>query len=189
MKIILVHGFLNRGGIFRKLKARLEAAGHVCHAPSLRPADARKGLPDLAGKLAGYIEAVRTPGEKFVLIGFSMGSILSRIYLQELGGAAHVSHFIAIAGPHQGTWSGWIYPSRGARQMRVGSPLLRGLNASVSSLSGIPVTCYWTRYDLMILPRHSCLLPGARVVEVPAWIHSLLLFDDRLIDDVIKSLS
>jgi triacylglycerol lipase len=189
VKIILVHGFLNRGGIFKKLQARLEAAGHVCHAPSLRPADARKGLHDLAGKLAGYIEGVREPGEKIVLIGFSMGTILSRIYLQQLGGAAHVSRFIAIAGPHQGTWTGWVYPSLGAWQMRLGSPVLRELNASLATLQGLPITCYWTRYDVMILPHRSCLLPGARVVEVPAWVHSLLLFDDRLIDDVIDSLS
>ena len=51
MDIILVHGFGDSGRRFARLQRRLVAAGHHCHCPTLKPADAWHGIADLARKL------------------------------------------------------------------------------------------------------------------------------------------
>lgn len=96
MNVVLVHGIFDNGAIFKRLAALLTAQGHRCWVPALRPADARHGIEDLASKLKGYVQANMAPGEPFALIGFSMGCIISRQYLQMLDGAQRVCAFFAI---------------------------------------------------------------------------------------------
>jgi triacylglycerol lipase len=190
MNVVLVHGFLDRGGIFRRMARRLTERGHTCYLPSLRPSDARKGLPDLAEKLAAYLAAevdpVRNPT---ALVGFSMGSIISRYYLQEMGGIETTRAFFAISGPHRGTWNAVLYPSKGAWQMRPGSPLLKQLAASADLLKRIPTYSYWTPFDVMILPPTSCCLPGSEQLRVWTPIHALMPSSRRIADHIGEELA
>jgi len=188
MHVVLVHGFLNRGWIMRRLAARLESEGYVCHAPSLRPCDARRGLPELAHALAEYVEKVVPSAEKFAIVGFSMGAIVSRYYMQELGGAKRVAAFFSVAGPHRGTRSAYLYPA-GIRQLRPKSKFLAALDATVERLNDMPVVCYWTPYDLMIRPLSSTRWSRGEHVKIPAWQHSLLVMDSRLHSDIVRRLS
>ena len=55
MNIVLVHGFISTGKIFFFIKKKLEAQGHKCFAPTLKPIDAKYGIEDLALKLNNYI--------------------------------------------------------------------------------------------------------------------------------------
>jgi triacylglycerol lipase len=188
MHVVLVHGFLNRGWIMRRLAARLDAEGHVCHAPSLKPCDGRHGLAQLAQALAGQIEQFVPPSEKFAIVGFSMGAIVSRYYMQELNGAGRVAAFFSVAGPHRGTWSAYFYPG-GVRQLRPKSEFLNALDSTTGRLQQIPVTCYWTPYDLMIRPLSSARWPRGEQVRIPALQHSLLVMDSRLHSDIARRLS
>ena len=189
MNIILVHGFLNRGGILGGLKRHLTSAGHQCFAPSLKPCDARCGLPALAVQLGEFIDATLPAGARFALVGFSMGALISRYYLQELGGYRRVDAFFSIGGPHAGTVSAYAYPSQGVCQMRPKSDFLAQLDRSVDRLAGMPVACYWSPYDLMIRPSASAQWQRGEQVRIPALIHSLMVFDRRLYRDVERRLS
>ncbi len=184
MNIVLVHGFLNRGGILSRLAAHLTAAGHRCFVPTLTPADARGGLPAMAAQLADYIEGAVPRTERFVLVGFSMGALLSRYYLQELGGRTRAIAFFSLCGPHAGTVNAYLYPSAGARQMRPGSEFLAGLDATAERLRGLPIVCYWTPYDLMIRPLASARWSPGESVRIPVLVHSLMVFDRRLYKDI-----
>ena len=188
MHVVLVHGFLNRGWIMRRLAVRLESEGFICHSPSLKPCDGRIGLPQLAQALSDYIEKSVPPGERFAIVGFSMGTIVARYYMQELDGAKRVLAFFSVAGPHKGTRSAYLYPG-GIKQLRPGSRFLRELDATVDRLTGIPITCYWTPYDLMIRPVSSTRLTFAAQVRIPALQHSLLVMDSRLHSDIVRRLS
>src|ERR1700677_3943859 len=108
MTVVMVHGFADTGRLFRWLTRRLERDGHVCHAPTLHPRDASLGLPDLSEKLAAYIEASVAPGALVAIVGFSMGALVARHYLQALGGAGRARVFFSIAGPHRGTRCAWL---------------------------------------------------------------------------------
>ena len=54
MNIVLVHGFISAGKIFFYIKKKLEAQGHKCFAPTLKPIDAKYGIEDLGIKLNHY---------------------------------------------------------------------------------------------------------------------------------------
>ncbi len=187
MNIILVHGFLDTGRVFRRLSQRLTDAGHTCSAPTLRPTDARHGLPDLAEKLARHIQTTIEPGEPFALVGFSMGAIVARYYLQHLDGAKTARAFFTISAPHRGAWTAYLYPGLGTRQMRPGSEFLRSLDESAQVLNGLPVYCYWTPVDLMVPAGRSTLefAVGRRIL---APLHSLMPRSRGVAQDIVAEL-
>lgn len=189
MNVVLVHGFLNRGGIMRGLAAHLEACGHACFVPSMKPNDAREGIGPLADGLRRYIEDSLPADSRFAIIGFSMGALVSRYYLQELGGIKRAEALLSIAGPHSGTLTANLFPGIGTKQMRPGSGFLAHLDQTAANLGNLPVTCYWSPMDLMIIPQSSARWPRGERVKVWAPVHSLLLFDRSLYRDVESRLS
>jgi triacylglycerol lipase len=189
MNVVLVHGFLNRGGILRSLARHLTSAGHTCFVPSLKPCDARHGLPALAEQLGQFITASLVADSRFVVVGFSMGALIARYYLQELGGYQRADAFFSICGPHAGTLIAYLYPGRGAHQMRPRSEFLAQLDQSAERLSTIPITCYWTPFDLTILPVESTKWERAEHVRIPSPMHSITVFDKRLHRDLEHRLS
>ena len=174
MNIVMVHGFWDTGRLFRPLWRHLEARGHFCFAPTLHPRDGGLGIEDLSGKLKAFIAANVARGTPVALVGFSMGAIVARHYLQALGGAGSTRAFFSIAGPHGGTPSAYLHGGAGVRQMRPGSAFLRGLDRGVGALRGLPVYTYRTPFDLMVVPPGSSRIAfsAERVVWCP--LHSML---------------
>jgi triacylglycerol lipase len=186
MKVILVHGIFDTGKSMRRLAGALEEEGHQCWCPNLAPNDGSVGLEVLAKLLAVLVSEVVEEGELFVLVGFSMGALVSRIYLQELGGAERVRDFFSISGPHSGSLMAWFGRGNGARELRPGSELLRRLEGGVARLKEVEVVCYWTPFDLMVFPARSALFGevGERVL-VWALAHPLMLKSGRLRRDLV----
>jgi triacylglycerol lipase len=173
----MAHGFWDTGAVFGALARDLRAAGFVPHHPTFRPRDGRLGLEDLAHKLSVEIEEHVPEGQKCALVGFSMGTLVSRFYLQRLGGLERVHTFFSIAGPHAGTRTAYLYPGQATREMRPDSTLLRDLNADIERLVDLPVFSYWTPYDFMIFPPTSSLLPVGENVRVDCWLHPLMVWN------------
>ena len=188
MNVVMAHGFLDTGRLFRSLSRRLESEGHVCHAPTLRPRDGRLGIPDLARKLASFLRERCDPAAPLALVGFSMGALVARYYLQSLGGAGTTRAFFSIAAPFQGTLNAYLYPGDGTRQMRPGSAFLRSLNANSAGLGGLRVFTYRTPLDLMV-PGRGSRIPGARDLAVWCPLHTLLVSDPQVINDIADRLA
>lgn len=189
MKVLLVHGFLDSGRIMGSLALHLSKQGHECLVPSLKPCDGRDGLPHMARQLHRFLEEELDDRERFALVGFSMGALISRYYLQELDGRGRAEAFFSISGPHAGTWTAYLYPGEGVRQMRPRSRFLQELEDSSHRLGELPVTCYWTPFDLMIIPAHSCRWERGEEVCIPSLIHRLMPSDQRLHEDLTRRLS
>jgi triacylglycerol lipase len=189
MNIVLVHGFLDQGSVMNPLAGFLKSCGHNCFIVTLKPNDARCGLVKLSEQLSDFVDSELGKSSQFAIIGFSMGAVISRYYLQELGGYKRAEMYISISGPHSGTLTSYLYFSKGARQMRPNSDFLSNLKASSSRLENIQKVCYWTPYDLMIIPASSCKLNDCANVKIPALLHPLMLFDKRLFLDIRQRLS
>ncbi|MFT3991918.1 MAG: alpha/beta fold hydrolase [Luteolibacter sp.] len=187
-KIVLVHGFLNSSVHFGFMKKRFENRGFECYAPDLRPCDARCGLEKLALQLKQDIDTRYGRDQKIILIGYSMGGIVSRYYLQNLDGAKRCEKFITISSPHNGTVMARLYPSQGAREMRRHSEFLKQLATSESQLGKIPVVSYHTPMDLMILPATSSVWNRAENISYPILAHPLMLYSNRVIEDIAEKL-
>lgn len=186
MNILLLHGIFDTARIFKRLQGVLEAAGHVCHAPSLKPFDARHGIHHLASSVERYV-GERMPDEApFLMVGFSMGGIVARQYMQVLDGAARVPAFFSISCPHAGSLSSYLYFGQGARDMRPGSTLLANLRATESALADMQIHNYWTSLDLVVIPATHCRWPRAdRETDVRALLHRSMPGHQRVCQDIV----
>ena len=185
-KVVLVHGILEDGVSFEPLRLRLVNHGIQCHVPQLKPNDARDGIEQLAESLKEEIDKEFGPTDRFALVGFSMGGLVSRYYLQNLGGAERCDTFITVSSPHHGTNVAYAYPGKGARQMRPGSPFLKDLEATEDRLGDIPVVSYRTPMDLIILPTESSVWKRAENYSHPVILHPLMLYSKPVLDDIEK---
>src|SRR6185436_5431091 len=100
-------------------------------------------------------------GRRFDLIGFSMGGLIARYYLQRLGGIEKVGRFVSIAAPHQGTHMARLGGLPGWVQMRPGSEFLRDLASDADVLRRVNFTSFYTPLDAVIVPARSSEMPQA----------------------------
>jgi triacylglycerol lipase len=186
--VVLVHGIYSSSGDMTRLARHLEREGREVFCLDLDPCDGRCGLDELAGQLCAFIEE-KVPRGKFDLVGFSMGGLISRYYVQRLGGAERVEHFITLAAPHNGTVTAGINRPPGVLQMRRSSDFLRDLERDQDCLKKVKFTSFYTPLDLMILPANSSTLPQARNVRIWALTHPSLILEKRCLKAVSKALA
>ena len=184
----MVHGFLDTGSDFGMLKSRLEARGVTCFVPRLRPNDGRFGLEHLALNLQRQIDGKFGSQQPISLVGFSMGGLVSRHYLQNLGGAKRCENLITVSSPHHGTKGACLYASVGAQEMRPGSRFLSNLARTQNRLGKMPLTSYRTRLDLIILPSTSSIWNRAVNLEFPVLLHPLMLRSKAVVADIERRL-
>lgn len=159
--ILLVHGIYDDGTALRPLQRALETAGYECFTPTLRPADARLGLADLALKLRVAVNTHFGPKRPFLVVAFSMGGLIARSYLEEYGGAARCRGLLTVSTPHAGSIMAFLIGGQGARDLRPFSPFLRALWRDKSSLAPMPLVSIWNPLDLVIFPSFSSAWRGA----------------------------
>lgn len=182
--VIVVHGLWDNAQRIQPLVRGLGARGITSiHAPDF-PASGAETIEALAIRLSEVVDQVQTrhQTDQVRLVGFSMGALVSRTYLQQLHGAARVQTFISISGPHRGTVMAYGSGGAGIRQMRPGSALLRRLGSDVGDLP-LPVHCIYTPYDMMIVPQRSAVLQGAASVHaIRVATHRWMLYDARVLN-------
>jgi triacylglycerol lipase len=156
----------------------------------LIPNDSSVGLDKLAEQVANYAEAVFGRDRPFDLVGFSMGGIVSRYYIQRLGGIDRVQRFVTISSPHNGTVTAYALNLEGSLQMRPKSPFLQDLNRdAVDMLGRINFTSMWTPFDMMIFPARSSKMPVGREIKLPVLVHRWMVSDRRSLNTVARVLS
>jgi triacylglycerol lipase len=190
MNIVLLHGIFDTARIFKRLVAILESEGHTCHAPSMKPADAKHGIHDLACSVERYTSEHIPHGESFAMIGFSMGGIVARQYMQVLDGVSRVPIFFSLACPHQGTFSSYLYFGQGARDLRPASMLLSSLKATESCLDDMMIHNYWTSLDLIVISAKNCQWTRAdSEMDAGALLHRWIPRNPKVSQDIVRRLN
>lgn len=181
--IVVVHGIWDSAARVAPLTAGLARHGFTdVHAIDLVPPWGQARIEQLAEQLSTYVARVLGEGDvpQLDVVGFSMGALVTRTYLQLFGGTQHVRRFVSISGPHAGTLTAYAAGLAGVKQMRPGSPLLRALGDDVAGLS-TEVHCIYTPYDAMVVPARTAVLKGAASVHrVPVPWHRRMLYDRRV---------
>jgi triacylglycerol lipase len=172
--VVLVHGIWDTSRVFARMSKYLADRGFRPLAVDLKPSDGSVGLDKLAEQLREFVERDLAPGESFDLVGFSMGGLVSRYYVQRLGGIDRVGRLITIASPHRGTYWAYTAGNVGSRQMRPGSEFLVELNRDMGSLELVKVASIWTPLDLMIVPAGSSRLGVGEEFRVVVGLHAWL---------------
>ena len=173
--VVLVHGIWDTSRVFARMSKYLTARGFRTLAVDLTPSDGAVGLEDLAAQLAEFVERALAPGESFDLVGSSMGGLVSRYYVQRLGGVERVGRLITISAPHQGTYWAYTAGNAGSKQMRPGSKFLVDLDRDMQSLERVRVASIWTPLDLMIVPAGSSRLGVGEEFPVTVGLHAWMV--------------
>lgn len=177
--VVLVHGLWNTVNIFWRLRLYLEEQGWTVHAVNLVPNNGDIGIEQQAYQLNAFVESSLDNQPNFYLLGFSMGGLVSRYYLQRLGGLQRVQRFIGVAVPHYGSALAWFRWNIGGRQMQPGSSFLADLNQDMEQLSVCRPLSLWTPYDLLVIPAAHCCLPIGESQRLLVRTHNQMLWDER----------
>jgi triacylglycerol lipase len=174
-RVVLVHGIYNSARSMRRIGRQLEARGWQVYAISLKPNDASVPFDVMARQLDAFVTASIPAGEKFDLVAFSMGGLVSRYYIQKMGGYRRVRRFVTLSTPNHGTLMAWLSGYPGVKQMRPNSEMLRDLNADLSKLAPLDYTSIYTPYDLSIIPAASSRMPVGRNIICRVPLHPLMV--------------
>ncbi|MCU0549646.1 MAG: triacylglycerol lipase [Leptolyngbya sp. Prado105] len=186
--VVLVHGITDTFALFKTMTQHLERSGWQTYGLDLIPANGDSPLDLLAKQLAAYIETTIPAGQFIDLVGFSMGGLVSRYYIQRLGGISRVQRFITLSTPHNGTLAAYLSQRPGCLQMRPNSHFLNDLNQDVDMLDRIHFTSIWTPLDGIIIPANSSVLPAGETIQIKVPLHAWMVTDKRSITRVAEAL-
>ena len=178
--VILVPGWLDNIATMGKMAEHLSGPGYRALVCSPQPSDGRAPIEDLAAQLAEFVAQTLADDERFHYIGFSMGGLIGRYYLQELGGRARMANLITISTPHRGTYMAHSLWLPAVRQMRPESEFIHNLNVDLSALAERRFVSLWTPLDLSVVPPSHSELPVGESQRVFGIAHALMPVNRRV---------
>jgi triacylglycerol lipase len=187
--VLLVHGFLVKQSVFDRMYSYLSAKGWEVHRFDLIPSHGSQGIDKLALQIADYVEQNFSPSVPIDLVGLSMGGIVSRYYVQRLGGIDRIQRFITISAPHNGTLLAYSLPLISCQQMRPNSKFLQDLNRDFDILKQLKFTSIWTPYDFIMIPPETSRLGIGKEIKLSVFTHKMMVIDSRSLEAVAEALS
>ena len=189
--LVLVHGLWDTPRLFEPLRAALAERRTPLLVPHLPHGLGWVPLPQLAERLGAEIERALGPAQPLDLLGFSMGGVIGRTWIQLLGGAQRTRRFISVASPQNGTLAALPWPRRllaGVADMKPGSPLLQRLNADLEPLRRVSCCSFYCPFDLTVVPGWRAVLPLGPRHALPGRRHERLLAEPGSLALIVREL-
>ncbi len=169
--VVLVHGYGGNRSSFLPLTAYLRA--HGVRQILAFDYQASAGIEAAAHALRDYLRhAVR--GGRIDFVCHSLGGLVARVYLQQLGGARRVDRCITLGTPHRGTYNAYWLATRVGRELRPDSAVLERLACSQGAAQTVRYTSIVAGSDNIVIPR--VFASGDDLVHVPDVGHLGMLF-------------
>ncbi len=173
--LVFVHGYLSNPSAFLPLECYLRT--HGIQKILFYEYSGRAGIEQAALGLKTFLKQ-QVRGGRIDLVCHSLGGLVARVYLQNLGGARRVDQCISLGAPNDGTYNAYWLTSRVARELRPGSDLLRRLEATRGAATTVRFLSIVAGSDNIILPRTSAHHRDD-VVHLPGVGHLGMLFSLR----------
>jgi triacylglycerol esterase/lipase EstA (alpha/beta hydrolase family) len=125
-------------------------------------------------------------GGRIDLVCHSLGGVVARCWLQELGGARRVDRCITLSTPHRGTYGAYWVASRIGRELRPDSLILQRLEASRAGAERVKFTSVVAGSDNIVFPR--VFASHEELVHVPDVGHVGMLFSPTVLRTVADRL-
>lgn len=186
--VLLLHGFLCNSAVWRSLQTRLRSAGFgPIEALDVEPllADIDTQAREVAPRLLALQR--RCDGERVIIIAHSMGGLIARALLRDLGAGA-IRRVVTIASPHHGTTLVRGLPWPDTRQMSRASPWLQALNLAQEGRFMVRIASIFSGEDNLVVPADSARLEGAELHELHGVGHLGILRSRRALDCVMTTL-
>ena len=178
LPLLLIHGYQCNRGYWLWLRRSLERAGWQVATISLDP---------VFNDIDGYVEQVSqriedicaaTGAAQVMLVGHSMGGLVSRAYLRRKGGA-RVAKLVTLGSPHHGSVLAKLGMGENGRQMVPGSAWLAAINAP-GAVPLPPTVSVYSCQDNYVMPQDSSLLEGAKEVPLAGIGHLEMAFSPEI---------
>ncbi len=189
--IFLVHGLWNNPKLFEKLIKKIKEDEFQLYRPHLPHKFGNTSLRDLARDLDSKIDELVGSKIDIDIVGFSMGGLISRIWLQNHNGFLRTKRFFSIGTPHFGTYTAQMIPSSfmpGIAEMKRGSSLLSQLNNDLTSLEKVECISFFTKWDLMSFPGWQAKLSIGDSYQIPVLTHKELITNTNSLDILAKKI-
>ena len=179
LPVLLIHGYQCNRGFWVELRGRLARAGWQAATLSLNPVfNDIDGYVDLVARRIDEVCAAAGT-EKIILVGHSMGGLVSRAYLRRHG-SGKVAKLVTLGSPHRGSRLAVLGLGENARQMVPGSAWLAALDAPGAVPLPAATVSVYSCQDNYVMPQDSSLLDGARIVPLAGIGHLEMAFSTEI---------
>ena len=181
--VVLVHGYLANRSTLLPLHAylKLRRIGPVLTFDY----NSSEGIERSARALRDFCRR-HVRGGRIDLVCHSLGGVVARSWLQELGGARRVDRCITLSSPHRGTYGAYWVAGRVGRELRPDSAILQRLEGSRDAAARVKFTSIVAGSDNIVFPR--VFASHEELVHVPDIGHVGMLFSPRVLRAVADRL-
>ena len=189
--IVLIHGLWNNSNIFRSLTSELDKYNFEYFAPTLKHDLGMISIVELAKSLNNLILNKYGDNTDIDIIGFSMGGIIGRYWINKFNGYKRTKKFICVGSPHRGTLTAQFVPSsllKGISEMKLNSYLLKELSGHDYLLENVECISFFTIWDLMVFPGWKAYLPKGKRYSLNIFKHRNLIRDSTAVRKIVEQL-
>jgi triacylglycerol esterase/lipase EstA (alpha/beta hydrolase family) len=165
--VVFVHGFLGSTLVnFSAMIGWFKNDGYPSNYLNYYTYNSLKGVKAGAYTLRDKVNSAlsKTGKSKVDLVCHSMGGLVARYYMKNLGGASKVNQVVYVATPHRGTsWGYVVWATQAGRDMMYNSSIIRSVNGYCPGLS------LWSSCDEIIIPNSSANMGYAK--NIGCWEH------------------
>jgi triacylglycerol lipase len=188
--IILVHGLYHNVSAWTLYRRRLKAAGFT-NIYVMGYSSWNQTFDQLLKNLGQLLAEVRErfPDQPPILIGHSLGGLLSRALVQSVESSAKIAGVITLGTPHQGSKMAALGLGRLAKSLIYRGPLIEEVEKG-ETRDDLPCVALYSPIDNMVLPNHALQTTSAGWVhqETPPISHVAMLYHRQTADLVIAYL-
>lgn len=180
--VVFVHGFFASPGVFRPLRERMEKelgvkVASFTHLPGVRVDPIAKRLKELVDRIPS--------GARIHIVGHSLGGLVGRYYVQELGGHTRIAQTISLGSPFGGTKVANAMPVFVGIDLKTDSKLLHKLRLKAGRYD-VPHLSVVADTDRMVIPQNSAMLPWGDTAFFRDLGHNGLLYNKEVMDLVVN---
>ena len=189
--IILLHGLWNTSEIFSSITSELDEEGIEYYAPTLEHSYGMTSIIELTSLLNEFILEKYGLKKEIDILGFSMGGIIGRNWLQKFNGYKRTRRFITIGSPHNGTLTSQLipkFPFKGISEMKINSSLLRNLSRNDFLLKDIDCISFYTFWDLMVFPGWWANLKNGEKISLKVLKHRNLVSNPSAVKKIVEKI-
>ena len=189
--IILIHGLWNTSSIFSLIASKLDSLGIEYFAPTLNHSFGTTSIIALTKTFNELILEKYGLEEELDILGFSMGGLIGRSWIQKYHGYQRTRRFISVGSPHKGTLMAQLvpkYPFRGISEMKINSKFLRELEKNDFFLNDIECISFFTYWDLMVFPSWLTNLNFGEKISLKVYKHRNLVRNSFSVEKIIEKI-
>jgi len=177
--VVLVHGFFASAGVFRPMRKRIEAetgarVASFTHLPGV-------GVRRIALSLTKLVDRIPR-GVRVHLVGHSLGGLVARWYVEELGGHMRVAQTISLASPFGGARAADLFPYFVGADLQAGSEVLTHMRTRTPA--DVPHTSIVGTADRLVHHSAGAFSHGEHIV-LPGRGHNTLLYDTEVMNLIV----